>query len=108
VVTGDAALTRLYAGMVPAGLVLACGIFGNMPDAAVERTTGYRTRLCASGGTVIWTRERGFEREWLSGPEHHQCCGAHRFTGPPGPARAGRGRVPLPRPRRAARPAPDW
>lgn len=99
VVTGDASLTRQYADMVQAGLVLVCGVFGNMTNAGVERLIGYCTQLCATGGTVIWTRgrwepdlvpqvcawfeERGFEREWLSPPGHPQCCGAHRFTGIP-------------------------
>jgi len=37
VVTGDAALTDAYAGMTPADLVLACGVFGNLtsPSAAI-------------------------------------------------------------------------
>jgi hypothetical protein len=81
VVTGDAALTDNYAGYVPADLVLVCGVYGNMSDADVERTVGYCTQLCATGGTVIWTRgrwepdllpricgwyeERGFERVWV-------------------------------------------
>jgi hypothetical protein len=82
-------------------------MFGNMPDESVERVAGYCTQLCATGGTVIWTRgrslrlepdapdlvpqvcawfeRRGFDRVWLSGPEHQQCCGAHRFTGIPAP-----------------------
>lgn len=101
VVTGDASLTSRYADMAPAGLVLVCGVFGNMTDAGVERVIGCCTQLCATGGTVIWTRgrwepdlvpqvcawfeERGFERVWLSGPEFGQCCGAHRFTGTPAP-----------------------
>lgn len=100
IVTGDAALTSQYADLVPADVVVACGLFGNMSEADVERTIDYCTQLCATSGTVIWTRgrrwmrsnrdlvpqvcawfeERGFERVWLSGPEHHQCCGAHRFT----------------------------
>lgn len=81
--------------------MLACGLFGNMPDAGIERTIGYCMQLCATGGTVVWTRgrrkpdlvprvcawfeERGFERVWLSDPAYRQCCGAHRFTGTPAP-----------------------
>jgi hypothetical protein len=72
-----------------------------MTDDDVERTIGYCTQLCASGGTVIWTRarwepdlvpricewfsERGFERLWISGPRHKQCCAAYRYTGTPAP-----------------------
>jgi len=33
IVTGDAALTSQYADLVPADLVLACGLFGNMTPA---------------------------------------------------------------------------
>ena len=101
IVTGDAALTSQYAELAPAGLVLACGLFGNMTNAHIERTIDYCTRLCATGGTVVWTRarwepdlvpqicawfeERDFERVWLSEPGIRQCCGAHRFTGTPAP-----------------------
>jgi hypothetical protein len=107
VVIGDASLTSQYAGMVPAELVIACGLFGNMTNADIERTIGYCTQLCATGGTVMWTRgrwargapdlvpqvcawfeERGFERVWLSSPEFRQCCGAHRFTRAPFPLEA--------------------
>jgi hypothetical protein len=58
VVTGDAALTDHYAGMVPADLVLVCGVFGNITDEHIERTVGYCTQLCAQAGTLIWTRGR--------------------------------------------------
>lgn len=111
IVTGDASLTSQYDGFAPAGVVLACGLFGNMTDADIERVAGYCTQLCATGGTVIWTRgrslrhapdrpdlvpqvcawfeERGFERVWLSSPHYQHCCGAHRFTGRPAPLERG-------------------
>lgn len=38
VVVGDAALTDQYAGMVPADLVLLCGVFGNVTDHDIRRT----------------------------------------------------------------------
>jgi putative methyltransferase len=101
IITGDASLTSAYADLAPAHLVLACGMFGNMTDADVQRTIGYCTQLCAAGGTVIWTRahwepdlvpricdwfsERGFDQLWISDPAYKQCCVAHRFTGPPAP-----------------------
>jgi hypothetical protein len=103
VVTGDASLASQYADMVPAGLVVACGLFGNLTDADIEATIGYCTQLCATGGTVVWTRgrwepdmslrmctwfeERSFERVWLSGDTvpGRQRVGAHRFTGTPAP-----------------------
>lgn len=101
VVTGDAALTDQYAGMVPADLVLMCGVFGNMTDADVERTIGYCSQLCAENGVVVWTRgrwepdlvpqicawyeDRGFERRWLSEPGLGYGAGAHRLTRAPDP-----------------------
>jgi len=105
VVTGDAALTDAYAGMTPADLVLACGVFGNVADADVERTVGYCTQLCARGGTVVWTRGRwppdllpricrwfagrGFDELWVSDPAEGWGAAAHRFTGTPDPLEAG-------------------
>jgi hypothetical protein len=99
VVTGDAALTDAYAGLVPADLVLACGVFGNITDEDIERTISCCARLCASGGTVVWTRgrwppdlipqicrwfaEQGFDLLWLSDPEVSNAVGAHRFSGEP-------------------------
>jgi hypothetical protein len=104
IVTGDAARASAYADLAPAGLVLACGLFGNMAQAQIERTIGYCTQLCATGGTVVWTRgrfapdlvpqvcawfeERGFERLWVSDPQYENCCGAHRFTATPAPLEA--------------------
>ncbi|MGW4803436.1 class I SAM-dependent methyltransferase [Kitasatospora sp. NPDC004272] len=99
VVTGDAALPAHYAGMVPADVVLLCGVFGNLADADVERTVGACRALCRTGGTVIWTRHReapdlvprigewfaaaGFEQRWLSPPGVGYGVGVHRFTGRP-------------------------
>jgi hypothetical protein len=105
VVTGDAALASQYAGMVPANLVIACGLFGNLSNADIEATTGYCTQLCATGGVVVWTRgrwdpdlspqvcawfeERGFERVWLNDltgdPRFGHRVGVHKFTGTPAP-----------------------
>jgi hypothetical protein len=83
--------------MVPADLVLACGVFGNIADEDVERTIDTCTQLCRTGGIVVWTRHRrapdlvpqvcewfearGFERQWLSDPDAGYGVGAHRFTG---------------------------
>lgn len=58
VVIGDAGTTAAYAGAVPADLVLACGIFGNLTDAHIERTVLSLPMLCARGATAIWTRHR--------------------------------------------------
>ncbi len=52
-------MSDAYAGAVPADLVLACGVFGNVPDADVEATVRLLPRLCAPGATVVWTRDPG-------------------------------------------------
>ena len=58
VILADAAEPAAYAGLVPADLVLACGVFGNITDADVRQTIQRLPQLCAAGGTVIWTRGR--------------------------------------------------
>ncbi|MBI1211685.1 MAG: SAM-dependent methyltransferase [Alphaproteobacteria bacterium] len=63
VVEGDAALTDSYAGSVPADIVLACGIFGNIVDDDIRRTIETLPTLCARGATVIWTRGREQHRD---------------------------------------------
>ncbi|MER6082192.1 SAM-dependent methyltransferase [Streptomyces sp. NPDC001833] len=95
----DAALLDHYAGMVPADVVLICGVFGNIVDRDIERTINACTQLCKAGGRVIWTRnrkapdrvplicdwfeERGFEREWVTAPDELQAVGVHRSTAQP-------------------------
>jgi 2-keto-3-deoxy-L-rhamnonate aldolase RhmA len=58
VICADAGVTDVYAGAVPAELVLVCGVLGNISDADVQRTIESLPQLCARGGTVIWTRHR--------------------------------------------------
>jgi hypothetical protein len=105
VVTGDAARTDHYRDLVPADLVLACGVFGNITDEDTRRTVGFCTQLCTTGGTVIWTRHReapdrvplicawfeelGFERRWVSDPDAGFGVGVHRFAGEPQPLAPG-------------------
>ena len=43
---------------MPAELVLACGVFGNISDDDIARTIETLPSLCAPGATVIWTRHR--------------------------------------------------
>ncbi len=54
----DAGETTAYAGAVPADVVLACGVFGNISDEDVESTVLHLPELCAPAATVIWTRGR--------------------------------------------------
>ncbi|PGH46241.1 SAM-dependent methyltransferase [Micromonospora sp. WMMA1996] len=105
VVTGDAAVTDRYADLAPADLVLVCGIFGNIGDDDIRATVRHCASLCATGGTVLWTRHRrepdlvpticdwfaeeGFEPVTVSSPADGVGVGAHRFTGAPRPLAAG-------------------
>ena len=52
----DAALTDSYAGAVPADIILACGIFGNISEEDIRRTLDQLPSLAAPGAFVIWTR----------------------------------------------------
>jgi hypothetical protein len=56
VVEADAGKSDAYAGAVPADLVVACGIFGNITDADIEGTISFLPSLCAPGAHVLWTR----------------------------------------------------
>jgi hypothetical protein len=75
-----------------------------MADADIAATIGYCTQLCATGGTVIWTRgrhargapdlvpqvcawfeDRGFDRLWVSDPQVRYAVGVHVYAGPPVP-----------------------
>jgi hypothetical protein len=101
-VAADASTSDAYIEAVPADLVLACGIFGNISDADIERTVRFLPSLCAAGAWVIWTRhardEALFERlqGWLVdsslepvevevSPERAWGVGANRLAGPPPP-----------------------
>ena len=124
VVTGDAALTDHYAGMVPAYLVLVCGVFGNMTDDDVRRTIGYCTQLCAYGGTVVWTRGRWEPDlvpqicDWFAGRGFELALGVRPGAGlgsgraplhrDPGPAGARRPHVHLLRPSPPHRSRSRW
>jgi hypothetical protein len=59
VIQADAAMSDVYAAHVPADVLLACGIFGNVSDSDVERTVRNLSMLCRTGTSVIWTRHRG-------------------------------------------------
>jgi hypothetical protein len=54
--TADAGLTASYRGAVPADLLLACGVFGNVTDEDVARTVAALPQLLAANALVIWTR----------------------------------------------------
>src|SRR5262249_13116556 len=47
-----------YADVLPADVLLLCGIFGNVSEGDIQRTAQAAPALCAPGATVIWTRHR--------------------------------------------------
>jgi hypothetical protein len=101
VVEGDASRTSAYEGAVPARIVLACGVFGNITDEDIRHTIDCLPTLCAPGATVIWTRgnrppdrraavrswfaERGFEELFFRGEPEEFGVGAHRLVREPEP-----------------------
>ena len=54
----DAGLPANYADMLPADVLMLCGIFGNVSDEDVRRTVLAAATMCVPGATVIWTRHR--------------------------------------------------
>ncbi len=107
VVAADAGTTDAYEGAVPADLVVACGIFGNVSMEHMERTIRALPGLCAPGARVVWTRhpreagvlpsiERWFEEAGFEGgtviidPGQAFGVGLHRLVGEPAPFVGGR------------------
>jgi hypothetical protein len=107
VLEADAAVSDVYAPFVPADIVLACGIFGNITDADLENTVRTLSMLCNQGAAVIWTRHRenpevirairawfvdsGFEDLTFDAPESPKLygIGTARLIGNPVPWRSG-------------------
>ena len=107
VVTGDASTTDAAVGAVPADVLLACGIFGNVSDADLRHFVEHASGLCAPAATVIWTRHRrppdrtvdlrswfasaGFDELGFTAPDPAGLVGvgAHRLTRDPDPFVAG-------------------
>jgi hypothetical protein len=103
---GDAARTDNYVGAVPADLVLACGIFGNIRDDDIAATVRAMPSFLTPGGHVIWTRHRGepdlvptiddwfadagFARVFVSAAEHRYGVGVHRLVTEPQPLPQGK------------------
>jgi len=100
VVQADAGTTDVCAGAVPARIVVACGIFGNISDGDIQATVAALPSLCAPGALVLWTRHRkppdltpairswfgaaGFREEGFDiSQDGFMSVGAHRLTGEP-------------------------
>ncbi|HEY3685453.1 MAG TPA: hypothetical protein VGL93_20660 [Streptosporangiaceae bacterium] len=83
VLQADAGITDACAGAVPAQIVVACGIFGNITGSDIRATVAALPSLCAPGALVLWTRHRNPPdltpaiRSWFGE------AGAHRLTGEP-------------------------
>jgi pimeloyl-ACP methyl ester carboxylesterase len=97
ILEGDASTTSIYEGLVPADVVLVCGLFGNVSDADIRRTISHLPMLCAAGASVLWTRggylaeqirswfvEAGFEEVAFTALPSHG-IGMNRFVGSPLP-----------------------
>jgi hypothetical protein len=106
VVVADAAATDNYDGMVPADLVLVCGVFGNISDADVRKTVQAMPSFCTEDGVIVWTRHRrkpdltgairrwfsevGFiERSFVSPGVDSFAVGVHQLKGSAAPLRPG-------------------
>jgi hypothetical protein len=92
VAQADAGTTDSYIGAVPARIVLACGLFGNISDDDIVRTVAALPSLCAPEALVVWTRpnvrswfeEAGFAEEAFDAPEGtYFGVGAHRLVSEP-------------------------
>ena len=53
VLQADAGITDACAGAVPAQVVVACGIFGNITDSDIRATVAALPGLCAPGALVL-------------------------------------------------------
>jgi hypothetical protein len=65
VVRANAALSDSYDGAVPAHIVMACGVFGNITDDEIRETILHLPHWCAEGATVIWTRAHAEDRDLI-------------------------------------------
>ena len=54
----DAAAVAGFADVLPADVLLLCGIFGNVSDEDIKFTVEAASAMCRPGGTAIWTRHR--------------------------------------------------
>lgn len=97
----DAGLTDAYREMVPADIVLVCGVFGSLTDEDIDRTIGLLPTLLGPGGQIIWTahrsapglwdtalegfRRHGFREAWTNDRAARFGVGRHRLAIPPQP-----------------------
>jgi hypothetical protein len=107
VMVADASMSDAYEGAVPADIVLACGIFGNISDEDIRGTIDALPMLCAPSASVLWTRygkpsddiapeicrwfeEAGFALIKLDAEDELAYrVGSHRLVGAPRPLEPG-------------------
>lgn len=58
----DAGSTDAYLDEPPAHIVVACGVFGNVPSEDARRIVDVLPALLADGGIVVWTRSNAGPR----------------------------------------------
>ena len=105
----DASCTDCYDGVVPADVILICGVFGHLSPDDVRRTIRYLPHLCGTGATIVWTRhaglrhgsanltpsmriwfqESGFEELAFRTTADGHGVGAHQLVAPPQPYEPG-------------------
>lgn len=105
VVVTDAGVSDAYTGLVPADLVLLCGVLANVELADARTLIGSLAMFCAPGAGVIWSTYgqsladadeviAGFEAARFEPVslrrENGYVVGAHRFAGAPAPLVTGR------------------
>lgn len=56
-IQGDATISSVYEGAVPADIVLLCGVFGNIPEEELPRLMETLAYLCKPEAFLIWTRD---------------------------------------------------
>jgi hypothetical protein len=100
VVNGDASSTAAYVSVVPADVILICGVFGNISDTDIHRTILELPHLSAPAATVIWTRHHRAPdltpsiRQWFAKAGYQEIAfdtevgrwfsvGTHRLTATP-------------------------
>jgi hypothetical protein len=100
VVEADAGVTDACLGAVPARIVVACGVFGNISADDIRTTVAALPSLCAPEALVLWTRHRrppdltpairswfaeaGFREEAFHiSKDAFMSVGAHRLAGEP-------------------------
>jgi hypothetical protein len=106
IVCGDASVTDVWVGAVPADLVVLCGVLGCIDDGDAQNTIAALPQLCGQDATVVWTlqplqlertrelrgwfEEAGFAEQYFESPGlDASWVGVHRFAGAPQPLARG-------------------